>query len=141
MRPEPGRQASVCIFAVAVFLIICNINLLLLVIICYHVSVTSVLVLRSDITGLFITSEYAATGLWAGLPLSRDLASRPAPGSQASMCVVVVAVFLFFCIIYFLEMYRYQNFNRYRYRYLKIDLNRYRYLPIPIPRISTNIYR
>ena len=90
-----------CIFAVAVFLIICNINLLLLVIICYHVSVTSVLGLRSDITGLFITSDYAARRLWAGSPVSRDLALRPAPGSQANVCVVVVAVFLIICIIYF----------------------------------------
>ena len=57
--------------------------------------------LRSDITGFFITSEYVATVLWAGSPLSRDLALRPAPGSRASVCVVVVAVFLFFYIIYF----------------------------------------
>ena len=92
-----------CIVAVAVFLIISIKNLVLfyylVLYMCYVLFIVTRL--RSDITGFFITSEYAATGLWAGSPLSRDLALRPAPGSQSSVCVVVVAVFLIFCIIYF----------------------------------------
>ena len=43
--------------------------------------------------------------MWAGSPVSLGLALRPDPGRRASVCIVVMAVFLIICIINFFARY------------------------------------